>query len=395
MFAFKCFLGLLVAVTSACALSSTLQQVTNFGTNPNNVGMYVYKPSKLAIPTPLIIGRRLTSERILGMHQCTGTAQGYFQSTALASLADTHGFIVVYPNSPRSGTCWDVASPQTLSHNGGGDSIAMASIAKYAIANWGVDSTRVFATGTSSGAMMTSVLMGAYPDIFAAGSLYSGVAFGCFAGPSAWNNACAQGQMIETAAYWGNLVRAAYPGYTGTRPRVQFWHGTADTTLYPQNFQEEIKQWSNVFGVSATPVTTTTNDPHPGYSRESFAGGYFQGILAQGVGHTVPEQETDTLNWFGLSSLVPGNGNGGTTSSTSSTSTSSTSGTQTTTSTSSSPASSPTGGTVPEYGQCGGITYTGPTTCAAGFTCKAANAYQVGRSCKCIGEDRLNVEDRS
>ncbi|KZP18271.1 carbohydrate-binding module family 1 protein [Athelia psychrophila] len=351
MFALKSFVALLVAVTNACALSSTLQQVTNFGTNPNNVGMYVYKPSKLAVPTPLIIG----------MHQCTGTAQGYFQSTALASLADTHGYIVVYPNSPRSGTCWDVASPQTLSHNGGGDSIAMASIAKYAIANWGVDSTQVFATGTSSGAMMVSVLMGAYPDIFAAGSLYSGVAFGCFAGPSAWNNACATGEMIETPAYWGDLVRAAYPGFTGTRPRVQFWHGTADTTLYPQNFQEEIKQWSNVFGVSATPVTTTTNDPLPGYSRESFAGGNFQGILAQGVGHTVPEQETDTLKWFGLSTLAPGGGGG--------------TGTGTTTSSAPGSSGTPTGGTVPQYGQCGGIGYTGATTCVSGFTCKAASAY--------------------
>lgn len=35
----------------------------------------------------------------------------------------------------------------------------------------------------------------------------------------------------------------------------------------------------------------------------------------------------------------------------------------------------PTTSTVPKYGQCGGLTWTGSTVCAAGSTCKAANAY--------------------
>jgi len=30
---------------------------------------------------------------------------------------------------------------------------------------------------------------------------------------------------------------------------------------------------------------------------------------------------------------------------------------------------------VPEYGQCGGIGYTGPTTCASGLVCTVANSY--------------------
>lgn len=141
------------------------------------------------------------------MHQCTGTAQGYFQGTSLATLADTHGYIVVYPQAPRSGTCWDVATNATLTHNAGGDSLGIASVVRYAIANWGVDATRVYATGTSSGAMMTSVLMGAYPDIFSAGSLYSGVAYGCFEGPSAWNSQCADGDLIQTPQQWVNTSR--------------------------------------------------------------------------------------------------------------------------------------------------------------------------------------------
>lgn len=369
MFVFKSLL-VAAAIASTNALTSTLQQITaNFGTNPTNVQMYLYQPAALASPPPLIIA----------MHYCGGTAQAYFTGTALAQLADQHGFLVIYPQAPASGSCWDVNTSATLTHNGGSDSLAIANVVRYFIANHGVDATRVFATGTSSGAMMTNVLMGAYPDIFAAGSLYSGVPYGCFAGPNAWNSQCSTGELIMAPQQWGDLVRSGYPGYTGARPKVQFWHGTMyvfpvyllyggtdfkinihrDTTLYPQNFWEEIKQWTNVFGVSQTPVTNTTNDPQAGYSRASF-GPNVQGILAQGVGHTVPEHETDTLNWFGLSALVPGGAAPAPTTTAVPTTTiiTPTPITPTPIPTTTAPA---TGATAAHWGQCGGIGWTGPT----------------------------------
>jgi acetylxylan esterase len=38
------------------------------------------------------------------------------------TLANTYGYIVIYPDSPNtSDKCWDVSSAQPLSHNGGGD----------------------------------------------------------------------------------------------------------------------------------------------------------------------------------------------------------------------------------------------------------------------------------
>lgn len=130
-----------------------------------------------------------------------------------------------------------------LTHNGGGDSQTIANMVKYAIDKWGGDPKRVFTVGTSSGAMMTNVLVAAYPDVFAAGSVYSGVPAGCFyvqgatatQDPPGWANACANGQLIKTAKEWGDLVRSYYPGYNGTRPRMQIFHGTADNTLRYQN----------------------------------------------------------------------------------------------------------------------------------------------------------------
>ncbi|GJE88349.1 fCBD and Abhydrolase domain-containing protein [Phanerochaete sordida] len=274
--------------------ASTLFQFSNFGTNPNNVPMYVYKPKTVKANPALIVAS----------HYCSGTAQAYYTGSKFAQLAETYGYLVIFPSSPHSGTCWDVSSDETLTHNGGSDSLSIANAARFAISNWGVDANRVFAVGTSSGAMMTSVLAGAYPDVFKAGIVDSGVAFGCFAVPGqpedSWNSQCSQGQMILTGQQWATKVYNAYPGYTGARPKMQVWHGTIDTTLYPQNFFEEIKQWTTVFGYPSTPVSNVTESYLPkGYSNATY-GPNFQAILAQGVGHTVPLFEQQYLQFLGI-----------------------------------------------------------------------------------------------
>jgi len=236
---------------------------------------------------------------IVAIHGCGGSAEAHFGQTQYANLADQYGYIVVYPNSPRDTHCFDVNTADTLTHFGGGDSQGIASMVYYAIVFYGVDARKVYVTGVSSGGMMTNVLAGSYPDLFQAASVYSGVPFGCFAGPDAWNTACAMGQIVKTPEEWGDLVRAAYPGYGGPRPKMMIWHGGADTLLYPQNFWEEFKQWTNVFGYSQTPVNSTF-DPEPGYIHWGFGTGDVQTYAAPYIGHTVPVHETIDLAWFGI-----------------------------------------------------------------------------------------------
>ncbi|KAJ6450368.1 carbohydrate esterase family 1 and carbohydrate-binding module family 1 protein [Mycena sanguinolenta] len=278
---------------------------------------------------------------IIAIHYCGGTAEAYFTGSPYAMYADYYGFVVMYPSSPNSGTCWDVSSPATLTHNGSGDSFGIASMVAYAIANYNADPTRVYVTGTSSGAMMTNVMCAVYPELFAAASVYSGVAAGCFmsnfGGVDAWNSSCADGFVSQTSAQWAAEVRAMFPGYTGSYPPIQEYHGTADTTLFPENFGEEIKEWAGIFGYDAdAPTQVIENDPLPGYNK-SIYGPSLQGILAQGVGHTVPIQGDQDMIWFGFESA-------GTTG-------------------------------VAEFGQCGGIGYTGSTFCMPPYFCEALNDF--------------------
>ncbi|TFK44310.1 acetyl xylan esterase [Crucibulum laeve] len=344
----KFLLVAILAAVGANAAAGSLQQVTNFGSNPTNVRMYLYRPSGVAANPALIVA----------MHYCTGSAQAYFSGTQYANLADQYkSFIVIYPSAPDSGGCWDVHTDATLTHNAGGDSLGIASMVRYAIANYGVDSGRVFMTGTSSGAMMTNVLAGAYPDLFKAGAAFAGVPYACFAGSNMWNSQCAQGTLTMTAQQWGDLVRNGYPGYTGARPN--------DTTLSYNNFGEAIKQWTNVFGYSTTPVTTQSNSPLSGWTRSTY-GPNFQAISAANVPHDIPVQATDVLAWFGLT---------GTTTTSTPTSTSTPPPSTTPTSTPPAPTTTAGGATQVQWGQCGGNGWTGPTICASPYTCKVLNAW--------------------
>lgn len=129
-----------------------LQQVSNFGDNPSNTKMYIYVPTQLA-ENPAII---------VAIHYCTGSANSYYSGSPYAQLANTKGFIVIYPESPYSGTCWDVSSREALTHDGTGDSNSIVNMVSYAIEQYGADPAKVFVTGSSSGAMMTVSLPAHY-----------------------------------------------------------------------------------------------------------------------------------------------------------------------------------------------------------------------------------------
>nr|WP_157408738.1 PHB depolymerase family esterase [Actinoplanes sp. N902-109] len=297
--AFALVAGVLVAAPPASAAS--LVEVTSFGTNPTGLRMHIYVPDNRPAKPALLVA----------VHYCTGSGPAFYSGTQFASLADRYGFIVVYPSATRSGSCFDVSSPGALRHDGTSDPVGIVSMVRYAQQQYGADPARTYVTGASSGGMMTNVLLGDYPDVFKAGAAFMGVPFGCFATTdgSSWNTACAQGQITKTPQAWGDLVRAAYPGYTGTRPRMQLFHGTTDDTLRYPNFGEEIKQWTNVLGVSQTPVLTDT--PQSGWTRTRYGSASVQApveaISVAGVGHSLPlsGQAELAIKFFGLDSTGP------------------------------------------------------------------------------------------
>lgn len=334
------------------------------------------------------------------LHPCGGTGSQFYSMTQLPRYADQLGYVLLYPSTTKQSNCWDVHSAQSLTHGGGGDSEGLANMVAWALTKYNGDASKVFVVGASSGAMMTNVLAGTYPDVFVAGAAWSGAPDQCFAGqtsstPSTPDQSCAQGQKRYTAQQWGDLARSSYPGYTGRRTRLILGHGTADGLTVYALLGQMLAQWSNVLEVSFT--RNLTNTPASGWTETQYGDGtQLVGLSLQGGGHIPAFQDVRVLTFFGLLG-----GSATTTSRVGPTSTTSyvgpttvvitsrtsvgiTTRSTTTTRNTSQPVNPV---TVPRWGQCAGIGYTGPTTCQSPYTCKYSNDWysQVSRVADAYG----------
>src|SRR5512142_2388616 len=298
-------LALVAPALTSPALAASLTQVTDFGDNPGKMKMHVYVPSNRAAKPGIVVA----------MHGCGGSGPGFYSGSEFASLADRYGYIVIYPSAEQQagfGKCFDTWSAASKVRGGGSDPVSIVSMVTYAEQHYGGDPNRVYATGSSSGGMMTDEMLALYPDVFKAGAAFMGVPFGCFANAADYppgQSKCTGGSMTKTAQEWGDLVRNAYPGYTGSRPRIQLWHGTADTLVPYQLLAEDIKQWTNVFGLSQTPTSTDT--PVSGWTRQRFADSSgtvdVEAYSIQGAGHVLPQSgmAAYAIQFFGLTGGAP------------------------------------------------------------------------------------------
>jgi len=296
-----------IASLSATAGAATSQKVEQsvWGVSglPSYVNMYIYVPDQRAAKPPILVAS----------HHCQGTASSTYSETksTFVSLADKNGFIIIFPEATGH-NCWDVGSAKSLKHDGGGDTHAIAQMVRYTLTKYNGDASRVYAFGGSSGAMMTQALLGVYPDLFAAGVAVSGVPCGCWAvdysGDVAtngqWSGPCAGGQVSKTAQQWGDLVRSMFPSYTGHRPRVQLWHGTADTTINYKNLAEAVKEWTNVLSLSEAPTTTDTKFGGTHQLWKNKCGfGVLETVAVDGAGHDVKWDTNAAAQFLGLDPL--------------------------------------------------------------------------------------------
>jgi acetylxylan esterase len=336
------------AAASAEAQSLTLVPTSGWQTStvPSYISMYEYVPTTLASPPPILVAA----------HYCGGSAMDMFNFTGMAAIeaaARTNGFIMIFPqttNPASSADCWDVGSTASLTHGGGGDTEAIAQMVAYEVSKRSANANRAYIMGDSSGAFLAEAMAAVYQEVFMGGSEFSGVPAGCWdaaggwTAASNWANGCATGAYTMTAAKWGALALSMDPGYTGHRPRLQLWHGTADTTVSYVDMNQGIMQWTNVLlGLTPTPSSTSglsTAASVDATSSMMFSGtdngtaftdteylwsnscGYtvLEAFSNVGGGHNTPFDATAVIDFFGLNTptgLDPeiakcGDGDGGT-----------------------------------------------------------------------------------
>jgi poly(3-hydroxybutyrate) depolymerase len=150
-----------------------------------------------------------------------------------------------------------------------------------------IDPARIFVTGLSAGGAMASVMLATYPDMFAAGAILAGVAYGC-ATDVGGAFECMGGRAPSDAAELARNVRRASP-HKGPWPRVQVWQGSADQTVVPSNAEAIVLQWTHVHGLEPKPDRI---DKVENYPRRAWLGAGGEPLVEQytitGMAHGVP-----------------------------------------------------------------------------------------------------------
>ena len=235
-----------IGTTTAAA---TISEVTGFGSNPGNLRMWEFVPPGLPSGAPLVVV----------MHGCTESADVIATETEWNELATRFGFAVTYPEQQSSNNfqlCFNWFQTGDISR-GQGEALSIAQMVDSMKSRHGSDPARVFVTGMSAGGFMTTVMMAAYPDVFAGGAVNSGGAYRC-ASSLLETTSCQQGSVNRSPAQWGDLVRGAFSGYSGPYPRLVAFHGSSDFTVNAANLDQSVAQWTNVLGVDQAPEVDET-----------------------------------------------------------------------------------------------------------------------------------------
>jgi poly(hydroxyalkanoate) depolymerase family esterase len=263
---------LLTAITPS-AHAASITEVTGFGTNPGNLRMFRYVPDGLPAGRPVVVA----------LHGCTQDAAGYGTASGWVALADRYRFSVLLPqqqNVNNLNKCfnWFQTSDTT---RGQGEAASIAQMITKMAAG------PAYVTGLSAGGAMTSVLLAAYPEMIRAGGIVAGLPHGCATSVLDAYTCMNPGKNL-TPQQWGDKVRAA-SSYTGPRPLVSIWHGTADYTVAVANQRELVEQWTNVLGVDAVADVTDTVAGYPHVQYHDAAGTtVVESYTITGMGHGQP-----------------------------------------------------------------------------------------------------------
>ncbi|MEH3108354.1 MAG: PHB depolymerase family esterase [Sphingomonas fennica] len=211
------------------------------------VDYLLYRPADARPAMPLVVM----------LHGCTQTPDDFARGTGMNRVADEHGFLVAYPRQTASANpqkCWNWFRPGDQ-RRGAGEPALIAGMAGDILAAERADPARVYVAGLSAGGAAAAVLAEAYPDVFAAVGVHSGLACGIARDvPSAL-----------AAMRSGPGPAAARRGGGGGRfvPLITF-HGDRDGTVAEANARAIVREASAAAGV---PVTVSVESGEAGGRR--------------------------------------------------------------------------------------------------------------------------------
>jgi poly(hydroxyalkanoate) depolymerase family esterase len=158
---------------------------------------------------------------VVMLHGCTQDLDDFAIGTGMHEAAAARGWAVLYAaQSQRANPqrCWNWFK-HSHQQRGRGEPALLADLTARVVARHGIDTDRVYVAGLSAGGAMAAVLAQAYPDMYAAVGVHSGLPAGA-----------ARDLPGALQAMRGGAASASQPAV----PVIAF-HGDADATVHPSN----------------------------------------------------------------------------------------------------------------------------------------------------------------
>jgi poly(hydroxyalkanoate) depolymerase family esterase len=163
------------------------------------------------------------------LHGCTQTPEDFAIGTGMNALAQAHGLLVAWPEQPTSANasrCWNWFNGGDQAR-GSGEPALLAGLTRAILAEGRTDPARVYVAGLSAGGAAAAILGAAYPDLYAAVAVHSGLA-------------CGSARDLPSAL---TAMRQGGAGHRGQAPVPTIvLHGDGDRTVHPANAGHVLSQ---------------------------------------------------------------------------------------------------------------------------------------------------------
>ena len=229
----------------------------------------LYIPSRYrGEPVPLVVM----------LHGCTQSPDDFAAGTRMNEFAEERVFLVAYPAQPRSANaqkCWNWFNPGDQGRDRGEPAL-IAGITRQIMRDRTVDPARVYVAGLSAGGAAAAIMGAAYPDLYAAVGVHSGLACGVARDVPSALAAMRQG---------GGVPPPIQRPSVGTPERIVptiVFHADRDSTVHPINGDHVIAQAAGRAG-GALRSTTEHGQIRGGH-------GYSRTVCIDATGSPILEQ---------------------------------------------------------------------------------------------------------